>query len=84
MNARQKKKLLKRMEECLAKPCEMHSEHEKALYVLADCRELLSEEYVPMTDKERKKWWASDWSNSVMLEKFELEVAKRLGAKVKL
>lgn len=84
MNTKQKQNLLKRINECVTQPCEIYSEHEKALYVLADCREALSKEYVPMTDAERNKWLSSEWSNSVMLEKFELEIVKRLGIKVKM
>lgn len=34
--------LLERIEESCSKPCEMHSDHEKALYLLADIREYLS------------------------------------------
>lgn len=34
--------LLSRIEESCSKPCEMHSDHERALYLLADIREYLS------------------------------------------
>jgi len=50
MNANQK--LLNRIDECVSQPCEIYSDHEKALYVLADCREALTKEYAPMTDLE--------------------------------
>lgn len=43
--------------------------------------------YVTMTEKQRAKWWSSDWSNGVMLWKFEHEVIRRAiaqGAKLEV
>lgn len=50
--------------------------------LLADCRAALSRKYTPMTDDERTKWWASEWTNRVLLEKFEAEVIRRAGLEV--
>lgn len=43
--------------------------------------------YVPMTEKQRAQWWSSDWSNGVMLWKFEHAVIRRAivqGAKLEV
>lgn len=43
--------------------------------------------YVPMTEKQRAQWWSSDWSNGVMLWKFERAVIRRAivqGAKLEV
>lgn len=60
--------------------------------LIADCRaeiERLSKpvRYVPMTEKQRAQWWSSDWSNGVMLWKFEravIRLAIAQGAKLEV
>jgi len=61
----------------------------EAVRLLTACRAALSRSiedkstrYVPMSDHERSKWWASEWTNRVMLEKFEAEVIRRAGLEV--
>lgn len=59
--------------------CDDVRERESETQLLEDCRAALSRKYVPMTEKQRAKWWSSDWANGVMLEKFEREVIRRAG-----
>ena len=71
------KDLIKQAEVCLSKPSEMHSEHEKALYVLRDCVteiERLSKPYVPMNNIELN---ALDYSGSNIFETVQNAVIAR-------